>query len=275
MNRGSWRHGPCRRRAHARSAGRRGALRAGRGNWPICGPLRAMAQRHGDSYALGIHPLYTPQVGEDDIQAGCRGAMPAIGWWPGEIGWISPGLILERASSALPRPAAAGRRFDLPVILHVRRSADQLLKAPARAARARRHRPCLQRQPAQAQALIDLGLQLRLWWRRDLRTRAAAMRWRRAAAYGAGQHAGRTDAPDIPRTGSTAAQRAAGERPQQPNCRASAVVAALRGISGAELAAHAGQCLRRPCRGWRPCWGNIQAFWPLALIYQAQTAIKI
>ena len=30
--------------------------------------VRAMAHRHGDSYALGIHPLYTPQAGDGDLQ---------------------------------------------------------------------------------------------------------------------------------------------------------------------------------------------------------------
>jgi len=31
--------------------------------------VQALAARHGDAYALGIHPLYVPQASEDDLQA--------------------------------------------------------------------------------------------------------------------------------------------------------------------------------------------------------------
>lgn len=31
--------------------------------------VRQLAQRHGDSYALGIHPLYTPQAADEDLEA--------------------------------------------------------------------------------------------------------------------------------------------------------------------------------------------------------------
>ena len=29
--------------------------------------VHQLAHRHGDSYALGIHPLYTPQAADDDV----------------------------------------------------------------------------------------------------------------------------------------------------------------------------------------------------------------
>ncbi|GAO27017.1 TatD-related deoxyribonuclease [Alicycliphilus sp. B1] len=48
--------------------------------------VRAMAHRYGDSYALGIHPLYTPQaLRRRPAGAGAHaGAMPSPtrAWWP-------------------------------------------------------------------------------------------------------------------------------------------------------------------------------------------------
>jgi TatD DNase family protein len=40
--------------------------------------VRSLAHRHGDSYALGIHPLYTPQAADDDLELPGRpaGAVP-------------------------------------------------------------------------------------------------------------------------------------------------------------------------------------------------------
>ncbi|MDR3003191.1 MAG: TatD family hydrolase, partial [Acidovorax sp.] len=94
----------------------------------------ALARRHGDSYALGIHPLYTPAAQESDIAAlrdllaECRGDPQLVA--VGEIGLdlFVAGLNVERQVWFYAQQIELAREFDLPVILHVRKSSDQLLK---------------------------------------------------------------------------------------------------------------------------------------------------
>lgn len=100
--------------------------------------VRQLAHQGGDSYALGIHPLYAPQAGDDALarleaalqQHHTDPRLVAVGeigldcWVPAlrEPPWPARQEALYRAQLVL------ARRYDLPVILHVRRSADQLLK---------------------------------------------------------------------------------------------------------------------------------------------------
>jgi TatD DNase family protein len=96
--------------------------------------VRDLAHRHGDSYALGIHPLCTGRAHEDDLQRLDRALsearddprLAAVG----EIGldYFVPGLDPERQELFYREQLALARRHGLPVILHVRRSADRLLK---------------------------------------------------------------------------------------------------------------------------------------------------
>ena len=102
------------------------------GNWQV---VRDLAHRWGDSYALGIHPLYTGRAAEGDIAAldtllaqhRDDPHLVAIG----EIGldFFLPGLDAERQTWFYEQQLQLARKHDLPVILHVRRSSDQLLKA--------------------------------------------------------------------------------------------------------------------------------------------------
>lgn len=106
----------------------------GRMDWET---VRELAHRWGDSYALGIHPLYTGpgRAHERDIDAlaqmleDCRDdpRLVAIG----EIGldFFVEGLDAERQTWFYQEQLKLARRFDLPVIVHVRKSSDQLLKA--------------------------------------------------------------------------------------------------------------------------------------------------
>ena len=93
-----------------------------------------LAHRHGYAYALGIHPLYTPQAPEGDIER-LREALAAARDDPrlvavGEIGldYFVEGLDRERQEWFYAQQLKLAREFRLPVILHVRRSADGLLK---------------------------------------------------------------------------------------------------------------------------------------------------
>jgi TatD DNase family protein len=91
-----------------------------------------------DWYALGIHPLYVARAGETDLQR-LREQLERHRSDPrlvavGEIGLdflvpaLCTGVLRERQWWFYVEQLKLAREFDLPVILHVRRSADMLLK---------------------------------------------------------------------------------------------------------------------------------------------------
>ncbi len=106
-----------------------------RANWEA---VRALAHAQGDSYGLGIHPLYVPQADVADLQA-LDAALSAYHADPrlvavGEIGldFFVPDLcspaMREKQEFFYRAQLELARKHDLPVVLHVRRSADRLLK---------------------------------------------------------------------------------------------------------------------------------------------------
>jgi len=95
--------------------------------------VRELAQRHGFAYALGIHPLYVMQASEADLalldeQLAAHAGDPRL-VAVGEIGLdhFVPGMDPERQQYFYVEQLRLARRHGLPVILHVRKSADQLL----------------------------------------------------------------------------------------------------------------------------------------------------
>jgi TatD DNase family protein len=96
--------------------------------------VRELARRHGDSYALGIHPLRTPAAAFEDLDrldaalSEHRGDPRLVA--VGEIGldFFDQTLDRERQERFLLEQLRLARKHALPVILHVRRSADGLLK---------------------------------------------------------------------------------------------------------------------------------------------------
>src|SRR6478735_5887093 len=96
--------------------------------------VRALAHEHGDAYALGIHPLCTGEARDEDLALLDRALeqhrddprLVAVG----EIGldYFVPGLDAARQERFYAAQLALARSHGLPVLLHVRRSADQLLK---------------------------------------------------------------------------------------------------------------------------------------------------
>ena len=233
-------------RAQARAAGVAHCVipAVARSQWDA---VRQLAHRHGDSYALGIHPLYTPQAADEDLEA-LAAALARHQADPrlvavGEIGLdgFVPGLDPARQWRFYRAQLQLARRFGLPVILHVRRSADRLLKGlrevPVRGGIAHAFNGSVQ----QAQAFIALGFKLgfggAVTYERALQLR------RLAQALPEDAIAMETDAPDIPPHWlyRTAAERAAGQ-PQGRNSpaelpRIGAEVAALRGLAPADWAA--------------------------------------
>jgi TatD DNase family protein len=94
----------------------------------------AIAREHGFAYALGIHPLWIDRASEADIDR-LRALVPATLDDPrfvaiGEIGidLHEPRADLERQEWFYREQLRIARDHDLPVIVHVRRSADLLLK---------------------------------------------------------------------------------------------------------------------------------------------------
>ncbi|WP_150668402.1 TatD family hydrolase [Pandoraea anhela] len=88
----------------------------------------------GGAYALGIHPLYTPSARDDDLVTLRRAVARAMSdprfVGIGEIGldFFVHTLDPQRQQYFYVEQLKIARDFDLPVILHVRRSQDALLK---------------------------------------------------------------------------------------------------------------------------------------------------
>jgi TatD DNase family protein len=212
--------------------------------------VRLLAHSQQDAYALGIHPLYTPEATDDHLLA-LDAALQTHQHDPrlvavGEIGLdgFVPSLntpeALVKQQHFYQAQLQCAQRHQLPVILHVRRSADLLLKGlrqtPVIGGIAHAFNGSLQ----QAQAFIELGFKLgfggALTFDRALQLRRLATELPLSAIVL------ETDAPDIPPHWlyTTAEQRAAGQ-PQGRNepaelPRIAKVLADLRGITLQEVA---------------------------------------
>jgi TatD DNase family protein len=101
--------------------------------------VAALAHEHANcAYALGIHPVFVPQAGDDDLAA-LRSAVQDALADPcfvaiGEIGldFFIPALcesaMREKQERFYSEQLKIARDFNLPVLLHVRRSQDIILK---------------------------------------------------------------------------------------------------------------------------------------------------
>jgi TatD DNase family protein len=186
--------------------------------------VRALAHRFGDSYALGIHPLYVEHAVEEDLVlldaslAHNRDDPHLVA--VGEIGldYFVPQLcahpLRARQEHFYLEQLRIARKHGLPVILHVRRSADMLLKG-LRAEGKAGHRwsgiaHAFNGSLQQAQAFIDLGFKLGFGGALTYE-RASHLR-RLAAELPPDALVLETDAPDMPPHWlyTTAQQRAAG-----------------------------------------------------------------
>jgi TatD DNase family protein len=211
--------------------------------------VRRLAQEFGDSYALGIHPLYVKQADDADL-ARLDAALAQHRDDPrlvavGEIGldYFVPELcaspLRERQEHFYVEQLKLARKHGLPVILHVRRSADRLLKG-LRAVGKGGHTwsgiaHAFNGSRQQAQAFIDLGFKLgfggALTYERaqNLRRLAAELPLEAIVLE--------TDAPDMPPHWryKTAEQRLAGESQgrNEPGelTRIAEVLAEVRGVA--------------------------------------------
>ncbi len=207
--------------------------------------VRELAHAHGFVYALGIHPIHAQSAGAAAVAA-LRDELRERRDDPrlvavGEIGLdhFVPGLDPTLQERVYVEQLELAREFELPVILHVRRSADALLKQLRRIRVAGGIAHAFNGSEQQALAFVELGFKLGFG---GALTFERALQIRRLAAH-LPLHAIvlETDAPDIPPQWlyRSAAQRAAGEVARnEPGelPRIAAQLAALRGLSQAELA---------------------------------------
>ncbi|MCV2349502.1 TatD family hydrolase [Paucibacter sp. Y2R2-4] len=178
---------------------------------------RELAHRHGFAYALGIHPLYVMQAKEQDLtllaELLARHATDPRLVAVGEIGldFFVPGLSPERQQFFYREQLKLARRFDLPVLLHVRRSADQLLAGLSSIAVRGGIAHAFNGSEQQAQRFVDRGF--KLGFGGTLTYERSAQIRRLAAGVPESAVVLETDAPDIPPHWlyKTAEQRAAGE----------------------------------------------------------------
>ena len=209
--------------------------------------VRALAHAHGLAYALGIHPLYVDRSADADLDL-LADALARHRDDPhlvavGEIGldFFVPGLDLARAERFYQAQLKLARDAGLPVILHVRRSADGLLKGLRRVPVAGGIVHAFNASRAQADLFVGMGFRLGFG---GAMTYDRALQIRRlASSLPDASLVLETDAPDIPPHWlyRTAAQRDAGqptgrnEPAELP--RIAATLAALRGWSLDETAA--------------------------------------
>jgi TatD DNase family protein len=218
-----------------------------RRNWAR---VRELAHDLGHVYALGIHPLYVPQMGEGDVVA-LDEALQQYAHDPrlvavGEIGldffvpYLSTPAMRERQQQVYHAQLQLARRYQLPVLLHVRHSVDVVLKhlREVRVVGGIAH--AFNGSMVQAQVFIQLGFKLgfggAMTFDTARRLRALATQLPLSALVL------ETDAPDIPPQWlyATAAQRAAGQ-PQGINTpaelpRIAQVLAELRACSVISIA---------------------------------------
>jgi TatD DNase family protein len=164
--------------------------------------VRELAHRHRLAYALGIHPLYVDRAGDADLDQLAQALrrhhddprLVAVG----EIGldWFVAGLDRERQQRFYVAQLMLARDAGLPVILHVRRSADALMAGLRRIAVRGGIAHAFNGSAEQAQAFVARGFALGFG---GAMTFDRALQIRRLAA-GLPESAVvlETDAPDIP-----------------------------------------------------------------------------
>jgi TatD DNase family protein len=164
--------------------------------------VRELAHRYGLAYALGFHPLALEGVTDADLeylreaalQAKADPRFVAIG----EIGldFFAPAAPAPRQEEIYRRQLLIARDLELPVILHVRRSADRLLFHLRRVGVCGGIAHAFNGSPVQAQGFLDLGMRLGFGgactYDGSLRIRRFAAQLPRDAIVL------ETDAPDIP-----------------------------------------------------------------------------
>lgn len=169
--------------------------------------VRELANRHENCvYALGIHPIFVPQASDNDLSI-LRETVEQALYDPrfvavGEIGldFFVPALceapMREKQERFYSEQLKIARDFDLPVLLHVRRSQDIILKYLRRIKVQGGIAHAFNGSVQQAQAFAGLGFKLGFGGAMTF-TRALQIR-RLATEMPDDVLVLETDAPDIP-----------------------------------------------------------------------------
>ncbi|WP_292934667.1 TatD family hydrolase [Noviherbaspirillum sp.] len=191
------------------------------------------------TYALGIHPIFVPQATDSDLEAvreAVRQAMDDAHFVAvGEIGLdfflpdLSSGPMREKQEFFYSEQLKIAREFELPVLLHIRRSQDTILKYLRRITVPGGIAHAFNGSFQQADAFIGLGFKLGFG---GAMTFPRALQIRRLAAE-LPQEALvlETDAPDIPPAWIHRMRNSPEELP-----RIGQVLAELRGIAAESVA---------------------------------------
>lgn len=217
--------------------------------------VRELAEQHAQAFALGIHPLYTPDAQLDDLahldaQLAMHKANPRL-VAVGEIGldFFVPALctpeMKPKQTEFYRAQLKLAKQHGLPVILHVRKSADALLKGLRDIGSHGGIAHAFNGSEQQAMQFVEMGFALgfggTVTYERSQNIRTLAQSLPATAIVM------ETDAPDIPPHWiyATAEERAQG-KPQGINSplelpRIGEVLAELRGLSAQDWAAQTTQ----------------------------------
>lgn len=148
--------------------------------------------------AYGIHPMYTPQAQDEDLAVLREWLLHERPVAVGEIGldYFVTGLDPVRQQHFFIEQLKLAREFDLPVLLHVRRAVDPILRELRRIRVPGGIAHAFNGSRQQAEVFISLGFKLgfggAMTWPRATRLRELA------ASLPAESLVLETDAPDIP-----------------------------------------------------------------------------
>lgn len=196
------------------------------------GAVAALCREYAGCHpAYGIHPMFVERAEEGDLEALRETLRRETAVAVGEIGLDNfiPDPDVEKQTHFFIEQLKIACDFDLPVILHVRKSVDQILRE------LRRYKPrggiahAFNGSRQQADEFIRLGFKLgfggAMTWGRALKLRELA------SSLPLDSIVLETDAPDIPPE--WLGSRGRNEPAELP--RIATVLAALRGISPAEV----------------------------------------
>ncbi|MBV2264609.1 MAG: TatD family hydrolase [Thauera sp.] len=205
------------------------------------------AQREDVCPALGIHPLYVMQARDADLdrldELLATGTARAVG----EIGLdhFVADVDRERQLRFFTAQLALARRHGLPVILHVRRAIDPILRELRRARVVGGIAHAFNGSRQQAEAFIALGFRLgfggAMSYEGSTRIRALA------CGLPLESIVLETDAPDIPPAWANGARNL-----PENLARFARILAELRGIEVEEVVEATGRNLIETLGGWRP-----------------------
>jgi len=191
----------------------------------------SVARYPGCFAAYGIHPLYVMQAADADLDVLRRWLQTEKPVAVGEIGldFYVPGIDPARQELFFVEQLKLAREFDLPVILHVRRAVDQVLKQLRRIRVSGGIAHAFNGSRQQADEFIKLGFKLGFG---GAMTYAGSTRIRAlAATLPLDSIVLETDAPDMAPAWLNGGRNSPAELP-----RIAAVLAELRGLPVPEIA---------------------------------------